>query len=225
MRSSASHAFRRFRLGTLRYRSRSRTGSIGYAGGMIEVTPRDNGRSAWCWGRSLGVACHCGHRVPVELGSRNITAGDMRRLHDLHFVCSRCGSDKVSLWLFRSDEDVAAFRDHGAPVRLPADSTEAKVPPTVPRVPAGRIDEPIPNFAPRGWVMTDDGRNWVAIVDADRARDRAEPGLVGPVLIAGKGYDCIAVEATRLAKPKIHFGEPIGLLVTMPGDTFALSGP
>jgi hypothetical protein len=36
---------------------------------------------------------------------------------------------------------------------------------------------------------------------------------VGPVKIAGKVYECIAVEGTLDARPTIHAGETIGLLL------------
>jgi hypothetical protein len=52
---------------------------------------------------------------------------------------------------------------------------------------------------------------WLALVDCDRPRDAS--GLAGPVKIAGKVYECIAVEGTLDARPTIHAGETIGLLV------------
>jgi hypothetical protein len=54
---------------------------------------------------------------------------------------------------------------------------------------------------------------WMALVDCDGERYRRDPRLVGPISIGGKRYDCIAVECTQLAKPTIHVGEVIGLVV------------
>ena len=51
------------------------------------------------------------------------------------------------------------------------------------------------------------------LVGCDRERYRTDSRLVGPVKIGGKRYDCIAVECTQLAKPTIHVGEVIGLVV------------
>jgi hypothetical protein len=53
----------------------------------------------------------------------------------------------------------------------------------------------IPEFAPRGWREIK-GKGWLAMVDCDRDRPRDNPGLVGPVKIADKLYECIAVERT-----------------------------
>jgi hypothetical protein len=49
--------------------------------------------------------------------------------------------------------------------------------------------------------------------DCDRDRPRDNPGLVGPVKIADKLYECIAVERTLNTRPTIHAGETIGLLL------------
>jgi hypothetical protein len=69
----------------------------------------------------------------------------------------------------------------------------------------------IPEFAPRGWREIN-GNGWLAMVDCDRDRPRDNPGLVGPVKITGKLYECVAVERTLNARPMIHAGETIGLL-------------
>ena len=52
----------------------------------------------------------------------------------------------------------------------------------------------------------------MVLVDCDGERYRTDPGLVGPVKIGGKAYDCIAVECAQLDKPTIHVGEVIGLV-------------
>jgi hypothetical protein len=70
----------------------------------------------------------------------------------------------------------------------------------------------IPEFTPRGWIPMQ-GKSWEALVDGDQERNRDDPGLVGPVKIAGKVYECIGVERTLDARPTIHAGETIGLLL------------
>jgi hypothetical protein len=70
----------------------------------------------------------------------------------------------------------------------------------------------IPEFIPNGWREIK-GSGWLALVDCDRDRNRENPGLVGPVKIAGKLYECIAVERTLDARPTINAGETIGLLL------------
>jgi len=76
---------------------------------MIEVARDDNGRSAWCWRRPLGVACHCGHRALVSL--ERIGAGEscMRALYDRRFACSACGGQAVQLWFMTCEQDEAEF--------------------------------------------------------------------------------------------------------------------
>jgi hypothetical protein len=71
---------------------------------------------------------------------------------------------------------------------------------------------PVPEFTPRGWSPIKDG-GWLALVDCDRERNRDNPGLVGPVKVAGRFYECIRVERTLDARPAIHAGETIGLLL------------
>lgn len=53
----------------------------------------------------------------------------------------------------------------------------------------------------------------MVLVDCDGERYRTDSGLVGPVKIGGKAYDCVAVECAQLDKPTIHVGEVIGLVV------------
>jgi hypothetical protein len=74
----------------------------------------------------------------------------------------------------------------------------------------------IPEFAAKGWREIK-GTGWLALVECDRERARANPGLAGPVKIAGKVYECIAVERTLDARPTIHVGETIGLLLKSRG--------
>ena len=71
---------------------------------------------------------------------------------------------------------------------------------------------PVPKFTPRGWSPIEEG-GWLALVDCDRERNRDDPGLVGPVKVAGRVYECIRVERTLAARPVIHAGETIGLLL------------
>jgi hypothetical protein len=75
----------------------------------------------------------------------------------------------------------------------------------------------IPEFVPRGWSPIQ-GRDWLVLVDCDQERNRDDPGLVGPVKIAGKLYECIAVERTLSRRPTIHAGETIGLLLKNTGQ-------
>lgn len=63
----------------------------------------------------------------------------------------------------------------------------------------------IPEFTPKGWREIK-GTGWLALVDCDRERPRDEPGLVGPVKIAGRLYECIAVERTLTTRPTIKAG-------------------
>jgi hypothetical protein len=46
-----------------------------------------------------------------------------------------------------------------------------------------------------------DGKGWLALVDCNQERNRDDPGLVGPVRIADKLYECIAVERTLSGVP------------------------
>jgi hypothetical protein len=171
---------------------------------MIEASSMANGHTAASWGgRPLGIACPCGHRVVIELAILGITSGDMRPLRSMPFVCSSCGSRLVGIWIFRSDDEVAEFVEHGPPL---AKSTPAPSGP-MPIV----IDGPPGDFKARGWYRA--GANWAALVDCDRERYRSDPCLVGPVTIGGMAYVCIGVECTRLEKPTIHTGEVIGLVV------------
>jgi hypothetical protein len=171
---------------------------------MIEASSTANGHTAATWGRRpLGIACRCGHRAVIELASLGITSGDMRSLRDLPFVCSSCGSQQVSIWIFQSDDEATKFLDHGPPPAAPT--------PPPPPAPPIVIDGPPGDFTARGWLRADAG--WVALVDCDRERYRSAPCLIGPVKIGGKAYDCIAVECTRLDKPTMHVGEVIGLAV------------
>jgi DNA-directed RNA polymerase subunit RPC12/RpoP len=170
---------------------------------MLEASSTANGHTPTGWGnRPLGIACPCGHRVVIELARLGISSGDMRPLRDRSFVCPSCGSRRVSIWLFQTDDEVAEFLQHGPPPPEPAPP-----PPTSPIV----IDGPAGDFIANGWHRT--GEGWVALVDCDRERYRSDPHLVGPVSIGGKRYDCMAVECTHLAKPTIHAGEVIGLVV------------
>ena len=72
--------------------------------------------------------------------------------------------------------------------------------------------KPVPEFTPRGWSPIKDG-GWLALVDCDRERNRDNPGLVGPVKVAGRFYECMRVERTLDTRPVIHAGETIGLLL------------
>lgn len=78
---------------------------------MIEVGPRDNGRSACSYGRRpLGVACSCGHRALVPLETISVHDGDMRVLYDRFFTCSKCGKrGGQQLWLMTNEQDEVAF--------------------------------------------------------------------------------------------------------------------
>jgi hypothetical protein len=175
---------------------------------MIEASSTANGHTATTWGsRPLGIACRCGHRAVIELASLGITTGDMRPLRDLPFVCSSCGNQQTSIWIFQSNDEATKFWDHGPP---PADP--APPPPARPIV----VDGPPGDFTARGWLRADAG--WVALVDCDRERYRSDPCLIGPVTIGGHAYDCIAVECTRLDNPTIHVGEVIGLAVREPAE-------
>jgi hypothetical protein len=69
-----------------------------------------------------------------------------------------------------------------------------------------------PECTPKGWRRID-GKGWLALVDCDQEPDRDVPGLVGPVRIADRLYECIAVERTLIDRPTIHVGETIGLLL------------
>ena len=72
---------------------------------------------------------------------------------------------------------------------------------------------PVPEFTPRGWSPIEEG-GWLALVDCDRERNRDDPGLVGPVNAPpGGSTECIRVERTPSARPVIHAGETIGLLL------------
>src|SRR5262245_10228917 len=82
---------------------------------MIEVKPTDNGRSAWCWMRRLGVACMCGHRSLVELEKIGAHRGDMKYLYKRKFKCSRCDRSMVQLWFMTSEQDEADFLASDAP--------------------------------------------------------------------------------------------------------------
>jgi hypothetical protein len=176
----------------------------GYRARMIEASSTANGHTATGWGnRPLGIACPCGHHVVIELARLGISSGDMRPLRDRSFVCSSCGSRRVNIWLFQTDDEVAEFLQHGPPPPEPA-----VAPPVKPIV----IDGPPGDFTARGWHRRDGG-DWMALVDCDGERYRTDPGLVGPVKIGGKAYDCIAVECAQLDKPTIHVGEVIGLVV------------
>lgn len=79
---------------------------------MIEVGSRDNGRSVCSYGRRpLGVVCPCGHRALVPLAAIGVHDGDMRRLYDLSFSCSKCGKRSgQQLWIMTCDRDEAAFQ-------------------------------------------------------------------------------------------------------------------
>ena len=59
----------------------------------------------------------------------------------------------------------------------------------------------------------DRGGRWLALVDGDRERNRDDPGLVGPVKVAGRFYECMRVERTLDTRPVIHAGETSGLLL------------
>ena len=76
---------------------------------MIEVSRSDNGRTAWCWQRPLGVACLCGHCALVPLEKIGAGEGDMQYLYDRKFTCSKCGGRTVQLWFMTSEQDVAEF--------------------------------------------------------------------------------------------------------------------
>jgi hypothetical protein len=71
---------------------------------------------------------------------------------------------------------------------------------------------PVPEFTPRSWSPIEEG-GWLALMDCDREWNRDDPGLVGPVNVAGKVYECLRVERTLSARPVIHAGETMGLLL------------
>ncbi len=58
----------------------------------------------------------------------------------------------------------------------------------------------------------------VAYVECDRLRDRAAPGIAGPIKINDKAHVCIEVLVTgeKYAGRSIRPGEPIGIVVSKP---------
>lgn len=70
----------------------------------------------------------------------------------------------------------------------------------------------IPEFHPRGWREIE-GTSGLALVECDRDRPRADPGLAGPVKVGGKVYECVAVERTLNNLTMIPAGETISLLL------------
>ena len=50
---------------------------------------------------------------------------------------------------------------------------------------------PVTEFTPRGWSPIKEG-GWLALVDCDREWNRANPGLVGPVKVAGDSTSACA---------------------------------
>jgi hypothetical protein len=50
-------------------------------------------------------------------------------------------------------------------------------------------------------------------VDCDQKRNRDDPGLIGPMKVAGRFHECLRVERTLDTRPAIHAGETIGRLL------------
>jgi len=69
----------------------------------------------------------------------------------------------------------------------------------------------IPAFVGNRWGRQDE--NLIIFVECDRPRDRAAPGLAGPVLIDGREWECIDVLRGPLPGKPMWIGEPIGLVV------------
>ncbi len=75
-----------------------------------------------------------------------------------------------------------------------------------------RVEPPVASFESLDWFRIK-GRGWVAAVECDIERDRANPGLAGHVVeIDGERFMCLGVERKLPATP-ISPGEKIGLLV------------
>jgi hypothetical protein len=66
-----------------------------------------------------------------------------------------------------------------------------------------------------GWMPDDRGRT-IAHVECDRLRERAAPGIAGPIKINGRSYECVDVLAGTLPGRPIRPGEPIGLVLSKP---------
>lgn len=76
---------------------------------MEEVTGH-NLHSADSHGQPLGVICiGCGKRGLLSLKRIGAYPGNMTKLHELAFKCSRCGSRGVQLFLFFKLAQAAAF--------------------------------------------------------------------------------------------------------------------
>jgi hypothetical protein len=69
----------------------------------------------------------------------------------------------------------------------------------------------IPAFEGKGWDRQD--ADLIAYVECDRPRDRAAPGLAGPVLVSGRQWECVDVLRGPLPGKPMWIGEPIGLVV------------
>lgn len=78
---------------------------------MLEVARHANGRSVTTWsGRPLGAVCACGHRATIPLRLLKVDGGDMTRVYDRPIVCSKCGERRFKLYIFRTPEEMDAFR-------------------------------------------------------------------------------------------------------------------
>lgn len=101
---------------------------------MLEVERHANGRSVTTWsGRPLGVICTCGHRATIPLRLLKVGEGDMTRVYDRPIVCSKCGERRFKLYIFRTPEEMDAFR---ATLPPPPTAAERASPGAARRVPA-----------------------------------------------------------------------------------------
>ena len=100
---------------------------------MLEVERHANGRSVTTWsGRPLGIVCACGHRATVPLRLLRVSSGDMSLVYDRPLVCSRCGARRYTLYIFRTPEEMDAFR---ATLPPPPTAAERATPGAARRVP------------------------------------------------------------------------------------------
>ncbi len=91
---------------------------------MLEVERHANGRSVTTWsGRPLGVICTCGHRATIPLRLLKVGEGDMTRVYDRPIVCSKCGERRFKLYIFRTPEEMDAFRQALPAPSRPSDRT------------------------------------------------------------------------------------------------------
>jgi len=81
---------------------------------------------------------------------------------------------------------------------------------------AGRVGA-VPEFECCNW-SEDERRRTIAYVECDRLRDRAAPGIAGPIKINDKAHECIEVLVTgeKHAGRSIRPGELIGIVVSKP---------